>query len=118
MNHVQCVFSAGTGLVAVCQLAVMFITNVSVTGYSVTVSVHGKVGSLLASTSQHALALLHCCTHFAPVHYPLLCDSVVLSRLHNAFSALTLLVGWQEGHPACCGVLAWLSVWSKVQTCI
>ena len=40
----------------------------------------------------------------------------------NAFSALTLLVGWQEGHPACkkltAGVLAWLSVWSEVQTCI
>jgi len=39
----------------------------------------------------------------------------------NAFSALTLLVGWQEGHPACKnsgGVLAWLSVWSEVQTCI
>ena len=39
-----------------------------------------------------------------------------------AFSALTLLVGWQEGHPVCKklsgGVLAWLSVWSKVQTCI
>ena len=39
-----------------------------------------------------------------------------------AFSALTLLVGRQEGHPACkqlsVGVLAWLSVWSKVQTCI
>jgi len=38
------------------------------------------------------------------------------------FSALTLLVGWQEGHPACKklsgGVLAWLSVWSEVQTCI
>jgi len=36
-----------------------------------------------------------------------------------AFSALTLLVGRQEGHPACkkqsIGVLAWLSVWSKVQ---
>jgi len=33
-----------------------------------------------------------------------------------AFSALMLLVGWQEGHPACKklsgGVLAWLSVWS------
>jgi len=28
-----------------------------------------------------------------------------------AFSALTLLVGQQEGHP---GVLAWLSVWSEV----
>ena len=40
----------------------------------------------------------------------------------QAFSALTLLVGWQEGHPACKklsgGVLAWLSVWSEVQTCI
>ena len=43
--------------------------------------------------------------------------------MHYAFSALTLLVGWQEGHPACKkklsgGVLAWLSVWSEVQTCI
>ena len=40
----------------------------------------------------------------------------------DAFSALTLLVGRQEGHPACKklsgGVLAWLSVWSEVQTCI
>jgi len=43
----------------------------------------------------------------------------------SAFSALTLLVGRQEGHPAvpACkklsgGVLAWLSVWSKVQACI
>jgi len=31
------------------------------------------------------------------------------------------LVGRQEGHPACKklsgGVLAWLSVWSEVQTC-
>ena len=38
------------------------------------------------------------------------------------FSALTLLVGRQEGHPACkkvsSGVLAWLSVWSELQTCI
>jgi len=39
-----------------------------------------------------------------------------------AFSALTLLVGWQEGHPArkklSGGVLALLSVWIEVQTCI
>jgi len=40
-----------------------------------------------------------------------------------AFSALTLLVGRQEGHPACKkhksgGVLVWLFVWSEVQTCI
>ena len=37
------------------------------------------------------------------------------------FSALTLLVGRQEGHPACKKlsgeVLVWLSVWSEVQTC-
>jgi len=37
--------------------------------------------------------------------------------------ALTLLVGRQEGHPACKkhksgGMLVWLSVWSEVQTCI
>jgi len=42
--------------------------------------------------------------------------------LSNAFSALTLLVGQQEGHPACKklsgGVLAWLSLWSELQTCI
>jgi len=40
----------------------------------------------------------------------------------HAFSALTLLVGRQEEHPACkklsSGVLAWLPVWSEVQTCI
>ena len=37
-----------------------------------------------------------------------------------AFSALTLLVGRQEGHTKKLsgGVLAWLSVWSQVQTCI
>jgi len=39
------------------------------------------------------------------------------------FSALTLLLGQQEGHLAgkktlTGGVLAWLSVWSEMQTCI
>ena len=47
------------------------------------------------------------------------CDE---SKWVFAFSALMLLVGRQEGHPACKklsgGVLAWLSVWSEVQTCI
>jgi len=46
-----------------------------------------------------------------------ICDCCVV-----AFSALMLLVGWQEGHPTCKklsgGLLAWLSVRSKVQTCI
>ena len=50
--------------------------------------------------------------------------SISVRHIHKAypFSALTLLVGRQEGHPACKkqsgGVLAWLSVWSEVQTCI
>jgi len=53
------------------------------------------------------------------------CNPVILYYIDGnriAFSALTLLVGRQEGHPACKklsgGVLAWLSIWSKVQTCI
>jgi len=39
-------------------------------------------------------------------------------------SALTLLVGWQEGHPACkklCGEVVcfvWLPAWGEVQICI
>jgi len=41
--------------------------------------------------------------------------------VNGVISSLTLLVGRQEGHPASKklsgGVLAWLSVWSKVQTC-
>ena len=50
------------------------------------------------------LLVFHCCT------------------LTVAFIALMLLVGRQEGHPACKKlsdrVLAWLSVLSDVQTCI
>jgi len=52
----------------------------------------------------------------------ILSDVCTFIFLHFAFSALTLLVGRQEGHPACKklsgGVLAWLSVWREVQTCI
>ena len=55
-------------------------------------------------------------------HKHQLINSVDTMSLFLAFSALTLLVGRQEGHPACKKlsgeVLAWLSVWSKVQTCI
>jgi len=61
------------------------------------------------------------------------CNVAVMRILHRtiyrrcmpsvvAFSALTLLAGRQKGHPAdkklSGGVLAWLSVWSKLQTCI
>jgi len=43
---------------------------------------------------------------------------VVAEYSSNGYHALMLLVGRQEGHPACKnlsgGVLAWLSVWSEV----
>jgi len=46
-------------------------------------------------------------------------DYTILLLTTCASSALTLLVGRQEGHPAykklSGGVLAWLSVWSEVQ---
>ena len=62
-------------------------------------------------------------------HIRLLLTTVRIYKLYllaylltKPFSALTLLVGRQEGYPACKkqsgGVLLWLSVWSKVQTCI
>ena len=60
---------------------------------------------------QHAMLISH------TVHVTVCACSAL-----SAFSALTLLVGWQEGHPACKklsgGVLAWLFVWSEMQTCI
>jgi len=47
---------------------------------------------------------------------------ILLVCMMWAFSALKLLVGRQEGRPACkklsCEVLAWLSVCSEVHTCI
>jgi len=53
-------------------------------------------------------------------YFILFCVFILFQRFY--FSALTLLVGQQEGHPACKklsgGVLAWLSVWGEVQTCI
>ena len=45
-----------------------------------------------------------------------------VSTMNQPYSALMLLVGRQEGHPACKklsgGMLAWLSVSGKVQICI
>jgi len=59
---------------------------------------------------------------FANYNYFFLVCKVLQVLWYFAFSALTLLVEQQEGHPACKkqtgGVLVWLSLWSKVQTCI
>ena len=59
--------------------------------------------------SEHVNSI--CTIHTAP--------SDTTQTEHYAFNALTLLVGLQEGHPACKklsgGVLTWLSVWSNVR---
>ena len=68
----------------------------------------------------HKLALLQLFRKFRFCLKSVFLFSVDCGR--HAFSALTLLVGRQEGHRACKklsgGVLAWLSVWSEMQTCI
>ena len=51
------------------------------------------------------------------IDFPLAHGKRVVPSVVIAFSALTLLAGRQEQHPACGGVLAWLSVCSEVQTC-
>ena len=47
-------------------------------------------------------------------------ENTVCSVVSFAFSALTLLVGRQEGHPACKKTEWWdvgMVVWDEVQTC-
>ena len=57
-------------------------------------------------------------------HFCVVAFAFSATGLGYTFSALMLLVGRQEGHPACKktewwgAVLMWLSIWSKVQTCI
>ena len=70
---------------------------------------------LCTTTHTHMLAVLKLMSRFGLGFF-----SLFFSQ--SAFSALKLLVGQQEGHPACKklsgGMLAWLSVWIEVQTCI
>ena len=65
------------------------------------------------------MALYKCFTYFSVFELLAICQFVYAD---SASSALTLLFGQQEGHPACKklsgGVLAWLSDWSELQTCI
>jgi len=64
-------------------------------------------------------AVCESCGHLAIITTAVVSDLFMGSAY--AFSALMLLVGRQEGHPACkklsSEVLAWLSVWSDVLTC-
>jgi len=76
----------------------------------------------------HIIIIIHCSTECIANYSQIsLCKSfdIAPNIFHTilycrACSALTLLVGQQEGHPACkklsSGVLAWLSAWSEVQT--
>jgi len=76
-----------------------------------------------ASTVKEKVCVVYCLLHSVLsvgsdfIHV----DAIVIVAI-VAFSALTLLVGRQEGQPACKKlsgeVLAWLSVWCEVQTCI
>ena len=73
-------------------------------------ALHGEYQSELNARCDNAVGL-----HEQP-------RNEIISYCNCAFNSLTLLVGRQEGHPACNklsgGVLAWLSVWSEVQTCM
>ena len=71
---------------------------------------------VINSSSKHATAVLLC--PGATVHGHLhkskswlgldfVCVCLILICLSHAFSALTLLVGWQEGHPACKNLEWW-----------
>jgi len=90
---------------------------------------HKTQGWKMQKESPHVAEALLRFSLQAKRHMPLLqfCATFSISRIFhpafslspflfttNAFSALTLLVGWQEGHLACKkligGVLAWLSV--------
>ena len=73
-----------------------------------------------------SLSLLTCCLNNSPhnpeMNFPVANNPVLivmLSASDRAFSALTLLVGRQEEHPALKNlsdeVLMWSSVWSEVQ---
>ena len=82
-----------------------------------------KILLMPATSTVESNGLASACSVFKLTLLRLWLISSALSSQHNliAFSALTLLVGWQERHPAykklSGGVLAWLSVWSEVQTC-
>ena len=76
-------------------------------------------GRIYNATTHQLISKLHGhAGEISKVRYRHTCDSG-----RYAFSALTLLVGRREGHPACKkqlsgGVPVLLSVWSEVQTCI
>jgi len=90
--------------------------------HSLTTKINKQIKKLIRKINCSQKVLKERVTHHSLQE--IICVLIIITTLHNLviFSALTLLVGRQEGHPACKkvsgGVLAWLSVWSEVQTCI
>jgi len=71
-------------------------------------------------TSDHTIKIVCCDVLF--VCFSTLAEKqnkLNITTYYRAFGTLTLLVGRQEGHPACRklngGMLVWLCVWVKVQ---
>jgi len=77
--------------------------------------------SPLKSLIQHFNGENHPCKTFL-MFLTFFIKTCFMLSISFAFCALTLLVGWQEGHTACKklndGVLAWLSAWGEVQICL
>ena len=69
-----------------------------------------------------SFCLSFCIFEFCTVQSLISLIALLLLCYELSFSALTLLVGWQDGHPVCKklsgGVLARVSVWGEVQTCM
>ena len=78
---------------------------------------HSRLTLMSFATQRRYVTLIKVGFHVTSFHI-----KFYLHRCRGAFSALTLLVWWEEGHPACKklsgGVLVWLSLWSEVHTCI
>ena len=87
---------------------------------------HGWATAITAATESTDLFSWNsqtiCRTIKVRVHIMHVTSSFPFKLGTKAFSALTPLVWWQEGHLTCKKlsgrVLAWLSVWSEVHTCI
>ena len=110
------VVSRVSSVIVVIRLPISCVSSMAISCYVPAVSM-ANYGDVCVCWSIWSICLILFCAVFWVV---------IISRSipsYFAFSALTLLVGRQEGHPACKkqsgGVLVWLSIWwSEVQTCI
>ena len=102
---------------------------IQATIYRVTLAPHDEYDRTNCAAAMRSIAAInrrHYCSNFLQNSYQLKLQLKYLVNFSFSLTTvlwrLTMLVGSQEGHPACKklsgGVLAWLSVWTEVQTCI